>query len=200
MADVKFFSFEVQGADKVKLAFAGLASKIGNWTDIWRTVHNQGIKPWLKKQRDSEGAAGAHGAWPALSPRYAAIKERRWGKKPILQASGQMWREILSDDNVEFGRRTLTYNSPAPAIYHQMGFRTQLGRGRRTPLAGGVAFVPARRIFDPDESFKKAVRVSVARGIAGYATALGFRVAGHDLTPTEARQIGVARIQAGYAE
>lgn len=39
------------------------------------------------KQFKSEGGYGS-GGWAPLSPAYAAAKRRRWGKKPILQASG----------------------------------------------------------------------------------------------------------------
>lgn len=50
----------------------------------------------------SEGAAGARGSWPALSPAYAAHKRRKVGRKRILVWSGDMKERFISPSRPEY--------------------------------------------------------------------------------------------------
>ena len=179
------FEFSVPNSNRVALEFAGLAKAVQDWRKyIWPGVVRDAIRPWLAKQFRTQGAAGAHGKWAALDPIYAAAKQRRWGKKPILEASGAMKNDLLSPSNTgKMTERTLLYGTQVRyAIFHQKGTKK----------------MAARRIFDPEASdgpgtLKRMIRVSVARSVANYARRRGFAIAGEqglDVSAAEAGLLG----------
>jgi len=57
-------------------------------------------------------------AWAPLSPRYAIQKRRRWGQKPILIASGRMYRGFSFNAT---RKNMVIRNETDYAKYHQFG-------------------------------------------------------------------------------
>jgi phage gpG-like protein len=168
----------VQNASSVKLAFSSLAQAVTDWRKyIWPGVRRDALRPWLRKQFASQGIQGSHGKWAALSPVYAAWKSKRYPGKPILQASGAMMKDLLSEINEgETTARSMLYGTRIPyALYHQTGTKTKTGKRK----------MPARRIFDPEMSdapgtMKGLIKMSVARGVTNYARRLGFALGATD--------------------
>ena len=180
------FSFQVKNADKVSFAFGSLASAITNWDKyIWPGVRKDALRPWLKKQFNSEGAQGAHGKWVPLSSAYAKRKAKVYPGKKILQASGAMMDDLLSDSNEgETTKRTMLYGTKIKyALYHQTGTKTK----------GGKPKMQARRIFDPEEgdgpgTMRKMILTSIARSVSNYARKYGFALGATD--PESAALLG----------
>lgn len=176
------FKFKVANAASVHFAFAGLASAVKDWRPhIWPAVRDRAIRPWLKEQFTKEGALGEHGKWAALTEAYAARKAKKYPGRPILEASGRMKKDLLSPANKgEMMPRELGYGTDVEyARYHQEG----------------TSRMPARRIFDPEESgargtLKQRIRSAVAFGVSNHARALGFQVMGDEVDASEAAQIG----------
>lgn len=175
------FRMKVVNSAGIHFAFAGLADGVRDWrTHIWPAVRSRAIRPWLRSQFAERGR-GEHGRWAELKEPYRTRKERQWPGKGILEASGKMKEDLLSEDNdgVETDR-TLEYGtSVAYALFHQTGTKNMV----------------ARRIFDPeiaDErgSLKQLIRGAVAFGVSNHARALGFAVAGGDVGPVEAAAVG----------
>lgn len=175
------FRFAVVNAEKIRFAFAGLASGVKDWRPhIWPAVRSRALRPWLKKQFAKQGI-GEHGKWPALSPKYAAAKARKYPNAGILVATGKMRDELLSEGNEgKETDQTLEYGSSKPyAMFHQTGTKR----------------MPARRIFDPEAgdergTMKQLIRSAVAFGVANHARALGFAVMGDEVDAAEAGRIG----------
>lgn len=185
------FSFSAPNANRIHFAFASLADSIKDWRKyIWPQVRDRAIRPWLRRQFAAQGQ-GAHGPWVALSPKYALRKDRKYPGKPILVASGTLMDSLLSEDNEgEMTPRTFNYGTNVPyGIFQQTGTRRGL---------------PARRIFDPEEtdtrgSMKQMIRSSVAYGLSNHARALGFAVSGSGTSPVDAKLagLGVLRTRGG---
>lgn len=85
------------------------------------------------RQFDAEGG-GPSGGWAALSPAYAAWKEKRYPGKPILEASGALRAALTqssspfaersySGDTFEFGTHGVPY-----ATAHQFGTAALVAR------------------------------------------------------------------------
>jgi hypothetical protein len=202
------FTFNVVNADKLDLAFGGLASQIRDWTNVWPKVAMQ-ISKIEDRKFATEGALGAHGEWARLDPDYEKAKKKKWGEKPIEQASEKLRNAVLGLGpghierfeplRMEFG----VDSSVVPyALYQQTGFRTRLGTGKRVGTRHGVplresgrAFVPARRLFDFTEEDKYVIRTTIQREALQTARRLGFAAAPYmgerDITAIRARQIGV---------
>jgi phage gpG-like protein len=63
--------------------------------------------------------AGEGPGWKELSSPYKEIKAKRWGNKPILQASGKMYREFtVSPGMVDAQATEMTLGFSQPAGYH----------------------------------------------------------------------------------
>jgi phage gpG-like protein len=56
--------------------------------------------------------------WAPLTPEYKKYKAKKWGEKPILQASGAMYRDFTAGGNPKEEAQSLTFNFKAPAGYH----------------------------------------------------------------------------------
>ena len=182
------FKMQVVNAEKIHFAFAGLADGVRDWrTHIWPAVRSRALRPWLRGQFDQRGR-GEHGRWAELTEPYRTRKAKKWPGKGILEATGKMKDDLLSDDNdgVETDR-TLEYGTAVKyAIFHQTGTKKMV----------------ARRIFDPETSddrgtLKQMLRSSVAFGLTNHARALGFAVMGDEVGPAEAAQIGREILRSG---
>ncbi len=100
----------------------------------WFTGLEAALERAEARQFDSEGSAGpVAGAWAPLSELYAERKLRRWGPKPILQASGTMMRALTTGGGnalrvntgkeFAFGTQGVEY-----ASYHQLGTDKMVAR------------------------------------------------------------------------
>ena len=172
------FTLSAPNARDVSFAFRGVAASVGDWrTSIWPLVRSEAIRPWLRRQFASQGTMSAHGRWAALSPQYAKWKAKHYPGKPILEATGTMKNDLLSESNEGVTTaQSMLYGTTIPyALYHQTGTKT----------AGGKLKMPARRIFDPESealvpgSMPFLIRLAVARGVARAAKSpWGFEIGG----------------------
>jgi phage gpG-like protein len=207
------FTFNVVNADELDVAIGGLAAQVKDWTNVWPKVAMQITK--IEDQKfATEGALGAHGEWAALEPGYEKRKKKKWGGKPIEQASERLRRSLVegSAETIEdFQPLRMRFGTSVPyALYQQTGFRTRLGtgktrgsglgirgsRGSRFPKPEPRAFVPARRLVDFTEEDKSMIRSTIQREALETARRLGFAAAPYrgerDISAIRARQIGVA--------
>lgn len=79
-----------------------------------------------KEQFESEGSAGKSGKWVPLTAKYEAIKARKYGSMPILQATQRMYKALTSantpDSVVIKDRMELTIGTSLPySGYHNTG-------------------------------------------------------------------------------
>ncbi len=102
----------------------------------------------LKEQFAAEGEGPNRGAWKALSPGYAAWKERVYPGQPKLVATGRM-REALTSEGSPFAMRV--YSGA------QFNFGTQ-GVEYASFHQTGAGKMPDRPLFDFDVAFERAVQ------------------------------------------
>jgi phage gpG-like protein len=92
------FRIEVEGKEQLLSSFLkvehGLLDlrQLGAWRLIKTVFHRL-----LKRIFDSEGSDSAHGKWQQISPKYAVVKQRKYGDMPILQAGGKMYRALTGN-------------------------------------------------------------------------------------------------------
>ena len=113
------------GQKEVSVALSRFNEKISDWTHYW----NDWLKPaWFRHittQYETQGASTGN-QWPALTPRYAAWKNKHWPGLPTGVLSGAT-RESLTfpDDPLGIWEATptsLTVGTRVPyAIYLQTG-------------------------------------------------------------------------------
>lgn len=80
----------VEGKTEFNRAISGLAELIEDFQPILEQVAERGFYPAMQEIFDTEN----FGRWPKLTPAYARAKRRRWGDKPIMQASGMLMRSL----------------------------------------------------------------------------------------------------------
>lgn len=103
----------------------------------------------------------------SLSPAYAAWKQVRYGKKPILVRSGALMKSIIGHGRIRSlgnGVVMVIFTVPEYGLWHQ---------------AGGK-HLPRRSPVDPDEGDKQRVQASFAKHYAAFnkraAASLGITV------------------------
>jgi hypothetical protein len=208
------FQFSVPNIDGFKLRLRGIPPKMTDLTDVWPGAAGP-LTNMILNQYNTQGARGAHGAWAELDPAYAARKRRKYGSKPIMQASGKSFAALLSADAFHYEPRRMTFGVGPEfgyLLYQQTGFRTRLGTvkrvaralGFRSMFTGkiGLAQVPARRIFDPIDADRRGIQRGLAKSLtnklrrAGYAAWSSAMETSEwplqTLTPGQARLAGIA--------
>ena len=132
-------SIQAVNIDAFTLQFSGLARAVGDLTSVWPYA-SQALEAITAAQFDSEGSRGAHGEWAPLTPEYEKEKRKRWGDKPILEASGRLKTSFEDGGGEHVDEATptdLTWGSETPyAIYHQTGYAKAFGGGRRRATVG----------------------------------------------------------------
>ena len=114
------FTYEVEGMNELLAAFRDVERGMLDFRQLgtWKAVQSE----FYKIQReifDSEGSKSESGKWKSLSPNYAKVKQALYGSKPILQATGEMYRSFTSDTgNVTQTAQEMTITFPPPAGYH----------------------------------------------------------------------------------
>jgi hypothetical protein len=192
---VPIFQFVVPNIEGFKLRIRGIPAGLRDLTDVWPGAVGP-LSNMTIGQYTSQGAQGPHGAWAELDPAYAARKRKKYGSKPILQASGKSFAALLSPDAFHCEVRRMSYGVGPEfhyLFYQQTGFRTRLGTGKRAVEVRSTehrlmgqhftthietvkkAFVEARRVFDPTDRNRQAIQRGLAAALtqkyrrAGYA-------------------------------
>jgi phage gpG-like protein len=107
-------TFTVEGIQELVNAFDKVARGIVDLRQLgtWKAVTSE-FRAIQKEIFDSEGPG-----WAALTPEYKAYKVKKWGEKPILQASGAMYKDFTAGGDPKEEAQSLTFNFKAPAGYH----------------------------------------------------------------------------------
>jgi len=77
------FFVEIRGFEQVKSAFDHLAQLAQEPQPILEAVAERAFYPIVQEIFDSEG----RGQWPENTPAYEAAKQKKFGDKPIMQAT-----------------------------------------------------------------------------------------------------------------
>lgn len=122
--------------------------------------------------RASEAQQFAHegyGDWPPLSPGYAITKRRRWGDKPILQASGAL-RSAITE---RWTPGNVTIIKPQEAA-----FGVNLGKAypRFHQTGAPRANLPQRKVIHQREGDKRRMTKTMHRKLVAIARQAGFQV------------------------
>lgn len=110
------FTVEVEGMAELLAAFKTVEQGMIDFRQLgtWNAVQSEFYKI-QKEIFDKEGQP----KWKALSPNYAKVKQRLYGSKPILQATGAMYKEFTSDTgNVTKTAQEMTIKFSPPAGFH----------------------------------------------------------------------------------
>jgi phage gpG-like protein len=121
------FGIEIQSSGEAELirGFNQIEEVVRDMRPVWKDV-----KPVLfdieKKLFDSEGGTGKSGKWKSLSKSYSEIKQKAFGNKKILEASGKLRKSLTSDtsDTIFEGNQTdLEFGSKLPQFRgHMKGY------------------------------------------------------------------------------
>ena len=90
---------------QVNLGFDRMGLRIKDLRPAWRKIH----KHLLTAQKEQFATQGGRGGqrWRPLSASYLGYKLKRWGPRPILQASGRMFKAFTTrgdPDHVEVSK------------------------------------------------------------------------------------------------
>lgn len=122
MARALRFTFSVLGETQIDRTLARFADNIGDASPVWEKLADRFAR-LERRQFATEGGAYS-GGWPALSPKYAAWKERHYPGKPILERSGDLkdslTRRPFGIEVIEAGHMVLG-SDVAYGKYHQAG-------------------------------------------------------------------------------
>lgn len=137
------FSLNVEGEQQVARMLSRVTEKINDLRPFLDSAAGF-LVATMGDQFSGEGSRT--GGWAPLSPRYAADKARRWGSKPILEASGAMKASLTGTGGRNISRQiggdTLEFGTSVPyARYHQTG----------------TSRMPQRRILDLTEDDRRGL-------------------------------------------
>jgi hypothetical protein len=154
----------VEARDTLSPALEKLADEAVDFTRTEDETHGA-LAGIVRQNFDGQGTFA--GGWPSLSPGYAQRKQKLYGDKPILQASGALVDSLTRRDApgavFRVSRDEVNYGSALPhARAHQRGVPSRN--------------LPARPVIPSPEVFAAAV-LRVQRGDAiKLAKGLGFGV------------------------
>ncbi len=106
--------FTVEGVQELVQAFDKVARGVVDLRDLgtWKAVKTEFYK--LQKEIFENEGPG----WQKLSPAYKTWKDKRWGNKPILQASGAMYKDFTAGGDPQESAQEMTFRFKQPAGYH----------------------------------------------------------------------------------
>ena len=147
------FSFEIEGEEQVSRMLSRTTEKIKDLAPFFEAAGTF-MRTTMDEQFGSEG--GRTGGWAPLSARYAADKAKRYGSRPILQASGDMIASLTGQGSGNVSRTvggdTLEFGTSVPyATYHQTG----------------TSRMPQRRILDLTEGDRRGLMKLLQRHMFG---------------------------------
>ncbi len=111
-------SIEIQGDKELISAFESIEDGLKDLRKgkTWQRVR-QAFYRIQKEQFGSEGGTGASGKWKPLTPKYAKVKQRKYGNKPINQATGRLYKSLTQaggESTFEEQATTMTIGSNTP--------------------------------------------------------------------------------------
>ncbi len=149
------------GLQRVSLAFERAGTDFSNFGQYIFPKLGTVLEREVGKQFDAEGRGPNAGRWAGLSARYAESKRRRYGFKPILEATGRLKGALTSP-----GPNARRQYSSREFVFGTQGVRYasfhQTGTGR----------MPARPPLDLTQDFEREIRavsLSTARDIVKQA-------------------------------
>lgn len=158
------FSFTVDGFQQFDRAFNRIDEYISDFRSVWPSV----AKAFYEIEREqfaSEGAHGASGKWPALSPAYKRWKDVHFPGMGILKATTELFESLTSMEalNAVFrvGPDELTIGSSAP-----YGTAHQRGTGR----------MPARPPISMNDADKIKIQKAIQSELVKFTRRMGFQV------------------------
>ncbi len=123
MPSTPTIKISIDGDDQFARAFDRYDAAFSDLTNIWPDVKKK-FHEIEKEQFDSEGSAGGD-RWQPLSERYAAQKIKQYGSKPILQATGDLYRSLTGDGpytHYQTNKTQIEIGTTLPyGLYHQRG-------------------------------------------------------------------------------
>lgn len=128
----------------------GLGDDVRDWRPAFDDIATE-IEAGAVEQFRSQGARGGR-PWAPLTPAYAAAKERRWGRRPILIASGRGYGAVVNRYDSNHVRRLepmeMAVGADDAAVpymkFHQSGTRNNFQRDE--PVAASETFTPTGSI------------------------------------------------------
>ena len=118
------FSFEVEGEVQLSIALNRMIRSVDDLRPFG-SAFREAFNAAESEQFASQGGAGRSGKWAALTAPYAAWKRKRFGNKPILQASGALMAALTgkSGDTLLISEPHLIGLGAVVdyGIYHQKG-------------------------------------------------------------------------------
>lgn len=91
-------TFEFWGDVQVDRTLAGIEARAQEVTPAWEQVAESFLRA-ERRQFSSEGGYGS-GGWPALSPAYAAWKQRHYPGRKILERTGALKASLTDGPDV----------------------------------------------------------------------------------------------------
>jgi phage gpG-like protein len=155
------FRIEIDGKRQLDLAFTGLGEDIGDWTEAWEKVAEQFYKSEKRHFRTY--------SFEPLSEAYAARKKKKYGNKPILRATDELWRGLTSNDAAT-SARIITPRSIA------LGSSHRAAGAHHNPKPGSR--LPRRPLVDITAQDRRAFRSIIQRAATAKAKERGFRTQG----------------------
>lgn len=91
------FTITIEGAKELKHSFDYVEQRLVDFRQLgtWKAVAREFYKI-IKAQFDSEGGSGRSGKWAPLTPKYAAIKAKKYPGGSILVATGALRASLTS--------------------------------------------------------------------------------------------------------
>lgn len=160
------FTFEVDGITEFERGF----NRIGDFISDFRSIWGEVAKIFYQiegEQFESQGAAGASGAWASLKKSYAEYKAVHYPGQTILKATGELYRSMTSFDasasifRPEPDQLTIGTTSEG-AIWHQRG----------------TSRMPARKVISMSDSQKRRLQKAIQVGLVQFVRRQGFQVEG----------------------
>lgn len=157
----EFLSVEISGAEAVYFALDAVAARAEDLSPSYpkiSTLWYAHVDRWL----ESEGG----GSYDDLTAAYARRKEKKYGPKKILQASGAMKEAVTSKD-------------AADSFYDESPRELTMGATGRSGLIArahqdGKGSLPVRTVFNVTDELAKSFVSAIAEDLTEYARSLGF--------------------------
>jgi len=86
---------DILGEEQLYRVMKGRIHAVSDWSPAWNAIAAD-YKHYEEEQFDAEGAVGGNTKWAALSPEYAARKEKKYPGTGILTASGKLRRLMMN--------------------------------------------------------------------------------------------------------
>ena len=146
-------SIEVEGNEKLQLAFRGIVGTIEDFTPIFAAVESW----FFEVETDmfqSGGATNKSGKWKELSSAYEEVKVKRFGTAALLQGANVA---------TERTKKSLTRKTADTVIQKS---KDEMAIGTSVPYAKHIQ--KARPIIDPSDSQIKDLRKRIKKSLLPY--------------------------------